>query len=85
MNESDIINDILKNTSFLENCGNFYLSGKDKEILKRYSFDYTKYNDLKSLIFDIETYLNDSYEDNDELEELSSRIAEYQYYNYTNK
>lgn len=35
------------------------LSDKQIEILKKYQFDYTKYTNLSSLIYDIEYYLNE--------------------------
>lgn len=59
------------------------LSDNDIEILKRYDIDYMKYNNIKSLLFEIEEILDD--EEIEELEELSNKLAEISYYNYTNK
>ena len=51
-------------TSFLKNYGNgILLSKKHIDILNNYDIDYRKYNNISSLIFDIEEYLNDSYEE----------------------
>ena len=43
------------------------------------------YSDVKSLIFDIELYLNDSLYPLDDLESVSQFLSEYNYYNNTNK
>lgn len=78
---SDIYND----KSMLKMRGNgIYLSDNDIEVLRRYNIDYTRYISLSSLIFDIEQVLN---EDNEatELDEISNRLSELKYYNYTNK
>ena len=63
---------------------NIYLSNNQIDILKRYNINYLKYKDISSLIFDIETLLNDGYGDID-LENLSSSLQELNYYNNTNK
>ena len=61
-----------------------YLSDNDIEVLKRYEIDYNNYSSISSLIFDIESILNETYE-LDDLEEVSKRLAELNYYNNTNK
>lgn len=54
------------------------------EILKKYNIDYEKHSSLSSLIFEIEEILN--YEtDLEDLEKLSEKLQEINYYNYTNK
>ena len=55
-----------------------------KEVLKRYDIDYKKYISLNSLIFEIEEILNEEVDASD-LEEVSSRLSELNYYNNTNK
>ena len=40
------------------------------EILNKYNFDYQKYSNLSSLIFDIDNYLNDNEESLIDLEEV---------------
>ena len=61
-----------------------YLSDNDIDIFKKYGIDYNKYRSIGELIFDIESILNE--ESNlDDLEKLSSKLAELNYYNNTNK
>lgn len=60
------------------------LSDEQINILKKYNINYLKYNNMGSLIYEIEMILNDgvNYED---LENLSQELAEYNYYQNTNK
>ena len=70
--------------NMIKDCGNgIYLSVPQIEILKQYGFEYEKYPNAKSLIFDIEEYLNENYEE--ELETVVESLAEFNYYNNTNK
>ena len=62
---------------------NLLLSDNDISILERNDIDYLKYNNIKELLFEIEETLEES--DDIELEELSIKLGEYNYYNYTNK
>ncbi len=52
-------------------------------VLKNNGFDYQKYTNIKDLLFDIEEYLNDEYDD--ELDLVGSQIAELIYYRDTKK
>lgn len=61
-----------------------YLSDNQINVLKKYNIDYNKYTSIKSLIFDIEEILNDETNLTD-LEEVSEKLSELNYYNYTNK
>lgn len=61
-----------------------YLSDNQIKVLKRYNIDYNKYTSIKSLIFDIEEILNEE-ADLTDLEEVSEKLSELNYYNYTNK
>lgn len=71
---------------FLKDVGNgIYLTDKEINILKSYKIDYQNCKDVKELVFKIEDYLNDSDLDLIDLENLSDRLSEYQYYNNTNK
>lgn len=71
-------------TSFLKRRENgLMLSDDDIAILKRNGLNYQDYNNLKSLLFAIESLLDEN--EDEELEELSIRIGECNYYNYTNK
>lgn len=85
INLENIVNDIYNDKSFIKMRGNnIYLSDNDIEVLKRYNIDYKKYSSLSSLIFDLEEILNEQY-DIDDLEEVSKRLSEFNYYNNTNK
>lgn len=80
-----LTSDIYDDKSMLKMRGNgIYLSDNQIEVLKRYDIDYKKYSSLNSLIFEIEEILNNDVEAND-LEEVSSRLSELNYYNNTNK
>lgn len=83
LNDIDNILDI-ENNKLNRIKNNIYLSNNQINILKRYNIDYLKYNDLSSLIFEIESLLNEGYGDSD-LELLSSSLQEFNYYNNTNK
>lgn len=60
-----------------------HLSDFQVDILKRNGFDFFKYNNIKDLLFDIEDYLYDEYDE--ELDLVSSQIYEYIYYENMNK
>ena len=77
----EVYND--KNMLKLKKNG-IYLSDNDVEILRRYNIDYNRYVSLSSLIFDIESILNEE-TDLEELEEISNKLSELNYYNNTNK
>lgn len=70
---------------FLQKYNNIYISIEQKEILDKYGFDINKYNSVNELLFDLEEYLNDSYTELEDLEWVSQTVAEYNYYNNTNK
>lgn len=73
--------------NMLENhVNNYYLSKQQIDILKRYGFIYEQYPNVKSLIFALEEYLNNNLEeDNQELENIASQLAEFDYYYNTHK
>ena len=52
-------------------------------VLNKNGFDYLKYGNIHDLLFDIEEELNIDYDE--ELDLVSSQIAEYIYYNETKK
>lgn len=71
-------------TSFLKKRDNgLMLSDEDIDILKRNGINYLDYSDIKSLLFAITEVLDEC--DEASLEELSIKLGEYNYYNYTNK
>lgn len=59
------------------------LSDEQIEILKKYDINYLKYNNISNLIYELEEILNEEY--NEELDKVSSELAEFNYYNNTNK
>lgn len=61
----------------------FLFSDMQINTLKRYGIDYNNYNNLDELLFDIEEILNNSYDE--ELDLISSQIAELRYYKDTKK
>ena len=63
---------------------NLYLSNRQIEILKRYEIDYKKFNDIKSLMNEVEIALEEVY-DADDLQALSIELSEFNYYHNTNK
>ena len=63
---------------------NLYLSNRQIEILKRYEIDYKKFNDIKSLMYEVEIALEEVY-DADDLQALSIELSEFNYYHNTNK
>lgn len=71
--------------SFLKHIKNdIYLSLDDIKILEKYEIDYHMFLNMKELMFEIEEVLNNNYVDTD-LEDLSIKLAEYNYYHNTNK
>lgn len=59
------------------------LNDEQINILKKYDIDYLKYSNMSSLIYEIEEILNiEYYED---LDNLSIELAEFNYYQNTNK
>ncbi|MFR5757014.1 MAG: hypothetical protein ACLUD7_06225 [Lachnospiraceae bacterium] len=77
--------DVYNDKSMIKMRGNgIYLSDNQIEVLKRYDIDYKKYISLNNLIFEIEEILNEEVDASD-LEEVSSRLSELNYYNNTNK
>lgn len=80
-----LINNVYDDKNMTKMRGNgIYLSDNQIEVLKRYDIDYKKYISLNSLIFEIEEILNEEVDASD-LEEVSSRLSELNYYNNTNK
>lgn len=70
---------------FLKHIKNdIYLTENDILVLKRNEIDYLNCLNLKELIFKIEDLLNNDLDDL-ELENLSLKLSEYNYYYKTNK
>ena len=82
---NDLTKDVYNDKGMIKMRGNgIYLSDNQIEVLKRYDIDYSKYSSLSSLIFEIEEILNNE-TDIEDLEEVSQRLSELNYYNNTNK
>ena len=82
---SELTDELHAAKDYVKMRGNgIYLSDNSISVLLRYGIDYKKYSSLNSLIFDIESILN-SNPDLDDLDEVSSRLSEINYYNNTNK
>lgn len=80
----ELVEEIKPRSNMIKDCGNgIYLSDFQIETLKQYGFSYEKYPNVKSLIFDIEEYLNENYEE--DLESIVSSLSEFNYYHNTNK
>ncbi len=59
------------------------LSNYQLDVLKRNGFDIDNYVNIRQLLFDVEEYLDNDYDD--ELDFVSSQLAEFIYYNETKK
>ena len=59
------------------------LSDYQMNVLKRNGIDYNKYGNIHELLFDIEEYLNDNYDE--DLDLISDQLAELIYYKDTKK
>ena len=84
-NIDELVNSLDFKSNSLKDCGNgIFLTNFEISVLNRYNIDYSKYNDLKGIIFEIEEILNYEVSDED-LEQVSKSIAERDYYQNTNK
>jgi len=71
------------NIIFKRRENNFLLSDYQIGVLQRNEINYLKYNNIRDLLYDIEDILNDNFDD--ELDNVSSQIAEFLYYTETKK
>lgn len=62
---------------------NILLSDYQVEVLKRANIDYKSFINMHELLFEIEEYLNEVYDD--EVDSISKQLAEYIYYGETKK
>ena len=81
------VNNLFKNYDFnkymLKKIGNLYLSDAHVQILKSHNIDYEKLNNINLLIYEIQEVLDE--EESEELEWVLNELAEFNYYNNTNK
>lgn len=75
---ADVENVILKRRN-----NNILLSDYQEEVLKSRGINYNDYGNERELLFTILEYLNDI--EDDELDLISSQLAEFIYYHDTNK
>ena len=82
---NELTKDVYNDKSMIKMRGNgIYLSDNQIEVLNRYNINYKKYNSLSSLIFEIEEILNEELYV-DDLEDVSAKLSELNYYNNTEK
>lgn len=62
---------------------NIILSDYQVNILNRNGIDYNRFNNVKELLFEIESCLDDYFDE--ELDVVGSQLSEYIYYNDTKK
>lgn len=85
LNIDKLTKEVYDDKNMIKMRGNgIYLSDNDVQTLKKYNINYEKYSSLNSLIFGIEEILNEEV-DTDDLEQISSKLSELNYYNNTNK
>ena len=84
MDINKIVLDTHKNISMNKINDKLYLSNNQIDILNRYNIEY-KTKTIEELIFELEEIINDSYEEYDDLDKLSSELAEFNYYYNTKK
>ena len=67
----------------VERENGMFLSNNQVKTLKKNNIDYNNYDNLESIIFELNTILNEI--DDEELESLAIDLAEFNYYNNQNK
>ncbi len=75
--------DFLKRTK-----GGLFLNDHEKNILERYDIHYENYSRLSDLVFEIETVINENYDNDyniDDLIDLSTDLSERSYYEEARK
>ena len=67
----------------VERENGMFLSDNQVKTLKKNNIDYNNYDNLESIIFELNNILNEI--DDEELESLAIDLAEFNYYNNQNK
>ena len=62
---------------------NLLLSDYQVSVLERFGISYSKFNNIRELMFEIENILDDDFDE--ELDLVSSQLSEFIYYNDTKK
>lgn len=73
-------NNMLKNIS-----SNIMLTQKEIDVLNKYGINYRECLDMNDLLYKVEYYLNSSYENYSDLEDVSYNLSERAYYMSDNK
>ncbi len=81
----DIVSNIDFNSGSFQNVNGMMLTNHEIEVLDRYKIPYQKCSNLKEIIFEIEEILDDMDIVDEDLDYISSTIAERDYYQNTNK
>ena len=68
-----------------DNKKGLLLNNQDKSILDKYKIDYMMLTNLKDLIIEINEYLEDNYDELEDLEIVLSHLEETYYYTKINK
>ena len=82
IDEQDIV---AHENNFLKKHNNIFITQNQIDILRNYDINIENYNNINELIYDIEECINNSYCEIEDLEWVSERLSEYNYYNNTNK
>ena len=83
MNLDKLINDTINNNSLVKINNNIFLTQYQIAVLERFHIEYATCNSIQEILFLIDDYLDTDYEE--ELDEISRSLQEFNYYNYTNK
>ena len=75
--------EIDQNDLRVERENGMFLSNNQVKTLKKNNIDYNNYDNLESIIFELNNILNEI--DDEELESLAIDLAEFNYYNNQNK
>ena len=83
----DIIDDsvVSDESKFLKKHNNIFITDEQLNILKRYNINVENYKSVQELIFAIEEYMNSTFDYPEDLDFVSASLAQYNYYNNTNK
>lgn len=75
------------NDNKLNKINNVYLSNEQIRVLNKYNIRYQNVIDIKELIFKVEEFINENhlYQDLNDLENLSQKLSEFNYYYNTYK
>lgn len=81
------ININIDNKMLKKRTNGLMLSDEQVDVLTRHNINYKEYNNLSSLIFKIEEYIEEvqGYMDIEDIDEVSKELSEQNYYNNTNK